>query len=58
MNIVGLADAIYFGVKNYNMRAKAKNFKREDIGSVVKFCHKQKPAIKAYLTANILIYDN
>jgi len=40
------------------MRAKAKNFKREDIGSVVKFCHKQKPQIKAYLTTNILIYDN
>jgi len=58
MNIVGLADAIYFGVKNYNMRAKAKNFKREDIGSVVKFCHKQKPPIKAYLATNILIYDN
>jgi len=58
MNIVGLADAIYFGVKKYNMRAKAKNFERDDIGSVVKFCHKQKPQIKAYLTTNILIYDN
>lgn len=58
MNIVGLADAIYFGVKNYNMRAKAKNFNRDDIGNVVKFCHKQKPPIKAYLTTNILIYDN
>jgi len=58
MNIVGLADAIYFGVKNYNMRAKAKNFNRAEIGSVVKFCHKQKPPIKAYLTTNILIYDN
>jgi len=57
-NIVGLADAIYFGVKNYNMRAKAKNFNREDIGNVVKFCHKQKPPIKAYLATNILIYDN
>jgi len=58
MNIVGLADAIYFGVKNYNMRAKAKNFNRAEIGSVVNFCHKQKPPIKAYLTTNILIYDN
>ena len=58
MNIVGVADAIYFGVKNYNMRAKAKNFDREDIRNVVKFCHKQKPPIKAYLTTNILIYDN
>ncbi len=58
MNIVGLADAIYFGVKNYNMRAKAKNFDREDIRNVVKFCHKKKPPIKAFLTTNILIYDN
>jgi len=58
MNIVGIADAIYFGVKKYNMRAKAKNFERDDIGSVVKFCHKQKQPIKVYLTTNILIYDN
>jgi len=58
MNIIGLADAIYFGVKKYNMRAKAKNFDRDDIRNVVKFCHKQKPPIKAYLTTNILIYDN
>jgi putative protease len=40
------------------MRAKAKNFKRDEIGNVVKFCHKLKPPIKAYLTTNILIYDN
>ncbi len=40
------------------MRAKAKNFKREEIGNVVKFCHKLKPPLKAYLTTNILIYDN
>ncbi|MFX0074322.1 MAG: peptidase U32 family protein [Candidatus Hermodarchaeota archaeon] len=40
------------------MRAKAKNFERDDISSVVSFCHKLKPPIKAYLTTNILIYDN
>ena len=40
------------------MRAKAKNFVREDIDEVVKFCHKLKPPLKAYLTTNILIYDN
>lgn len=40
------------------MRAKAKNFGREEINEVVRFCHKLKPPIKAYLTTNILIYDN
>jgi putative protease len=40
------------------MRAKAKNFERSEIENVVKFCHKIKPPIKAYLTTNILIYDN
>ncbi len=40
------------------MRAKAKNFDRDEISSVVKFCHNLKPPIKAYLTTNILIYDN
>jgi putative protease len=57
-NIGSLADAIYFGVREYNMRAKAKNFDRDEIGNVARFCHKLKPPIKAYLTTNILIYDN
>ncbi len=57
-NIGSLADAIYFGVSDYNMRAKARNFGRKEINEVVRFCHKLKPPIKAYLTTNILIYDN
>ncbi|MHA1459739.1 MAG: peptidase U32 family protein [Promethearchaeota archaeon] len=57
-NINGLADAIYFGVKKYNMRAKAKNFERSELKEIVKFCHHQKPPLKAYLTTNILIYDS
>ncbi len=54
----GLTDAIYFGVKAYNMRGNAKNFEREDLKDIVDFCHHQKPPIKAYLTTNILIYDS
>jgi len=57
-NITGLADAIYFGVKNYNMRAKAKNFERGELKEIAKFCHHQKPPLKAYLATNILIYDS
>lgn len=56
--ISGLADAVYFGVKSYNMRAKAKNFERKDLGKISEFCHNQKPPIRAYLTTNILIYDS
>ncbi len=55
--VTGLADAIYFGVQQYNMRQKAKNFERKELQKVVEFCHSQNPPIKAYLTTNILIYD-
>jgi len=57
-NVTGLAEAIYFGVKTYNMRAKAKNFERGELKEIVKFCHQQKPPLKAYLATNILIYDS
>jgi putative protease len=56
--VSGLADAIYFGVEAYNMRQKAKNFERKDLKKIAEFCHSQKPLIKAYLTTNVLIYDN
>ncbi|MHA1274359.1 MAG: peptidase U32 family protein [Promethearchaeota archaeon] len=52
------SDAIFFGVKKYNMRLKATNFKREDLEKVCDFCHSQNPEIKAYLCTNILIYNS
>ncbi len=54
----GLADAIYFGVKQYNMRAKARNFKRKDLKDIAEYCHNQQPKMNAYLCTNILIYDS
>jgi len=56
--VSGLADAVYFGVKNFNMRAKAKNFERKELSKIAEFCHTQNPRIRAYLTTNILIYDS
>src|SRR3989344_9591226 len=50
------ADAVYFGVKNFNMRANAKNFSKDDLKKITKFCHKNK--VKAYLTLNIIIYED
>ncbi len=50
------ADAIYFGLKQLNMRAAAKNFSLAEMKKVVDYCHKNK--VKAYLTLNTIIYDN
>lgn len=59
LKIIGnLTDAVYFGVKNFNMRKKAKNFEENDLINIAEFCHSQDPPIKAYLTTNILIYDS
>ena len=52
-----LADAIYFGVQNYNMRRKAKNFDQKDLKRIVDFCQSREPPLRTYLTTNILIYD-
>ncbi|TKJ24231.1 MAG: hypothetical protein CEE43_00680 [Promethearchaeota archaeon Loki_b32] len=56
--ISGIPNAIYFGVEKYNMRAKAKNFKRKDLKKIVEFCHNQNPPMNVYLTTNILVYDS
>ncbi|MHA1105736.1 MAG: peptidase U32 family protein [Promethearchaeota archaeon] len=53
-----LADAIYLGIKKFNMRAKAKNFEKSDLKKVVEYCHGRAPPLKVYLATNILIYDS
>ena len=53
-----LADAIYLGIKKFNMRANAKNFERSDLKKVVEYCHGRTPPLKVYLATNILIYDS
>ncbi len=48
------ADAVYFGIKEFNMRASAKNFEIKDLDKINKICGKK---VKKYLTINIIIYD-
>ncbi|MBD3252926.1 U32 family peptidase [Candidatus Pacearchaeota archaeon] len=48
------ADAVYFGLQEFNMRARAKNFKISDLPKISKICQKN---IKKYLTLNTIIYD-
>lgn len=49
------ADAVYFGLKEFNMRAAAKNFKISDLKRINQICGSK---VKKYLTMNIIIYDN
>ena len=50
------ANAVYFGVKQLNMRMTANNFELSELKKVVDYCHKHK--VKAYLTLNTIIYDS
>jgi len=53
-----LPDAIYFGIQKYNMRKRARNFKKNQLKEIVNFCHEKCPPIKTYLATNILIYND
>jgi len=47
------ADAVYFGVKGFNMRDAAKNFSVGDFKKIRKICGDK----KMYLTLNVVMYD-
>lgn len=49
------ADAVFFGIKGFNMRANAKNFTIADLPKIAKVANASK--VKTYLTLNIIIYD-
>ena len=61
------ADAVYFGLKEFNMRARAKNFYLKDLPKIKRLCRelykdkekkgKEKKEVKRYLTLNTIIYD-
>jgi putative protease len=50
------ADSVYFGLEGLNMRMFSDNFKQEELGKICKTCHDS--GIKAYLTTNVIIYEN
>jgi putative protease len=50
------SDAIYFGIKNFNMRERADNFELKDLMKVVNYCHDRN--VKAVIASNILVYDH
>lgn len=53
------ADAVYFGLKEFSLRANAKNFELKDLKKINEICNKNKEKkIKKYLTLNSIIYTN
>ena len=49
------ADAVYIGGEAFGLRAKAKNFSKEDMVEGIKFAHERD--VKVYVTANILAHN-
>ena len=49
------ADAVYFGLQEFSMRATAKNFTIKDLDKIEKTCKPK--AVKRYLTLNTIIYN-
>ena len=49
------ADAVYIGGEMYGLRAKAKNFSKEDMAEGIRFAHEH--GKKVYVTANITAHD-
>ncbi|MCI5823121.1 MAG: U32 family peptidase [Pararoseburia sp.] len=50
------ADAVYIGGEVYGLRAKAKNFSKEDMAEGIAFAHEHN--VKVYVTANILAHND
>jgi putative protease len=50
------ADAVYFGLNTFSMRAAAKNFTIKDLDDIEKICKPRK--VKRYLTLNTIVYNH
>ena len=50
------ADAVYIGGEAFGLRAKAKNFSKEDMQEGIRFAHEN--GVKVYVTANILAHND
>lgn len=49
------ADAVYIGGEAYGLRAKAKNFSKEEMAEGIAFAHDK--GVRVYVTANILAHN-
>src|SRR5690242_4783325 len=50
------ADAVYFGLSNFNARARATNFTPDELPAVMKFLHDRN--VRGFVTLNTLIFSD
>ncbi len=50
------ADAVYFGLNIFSMRANSKNFNIADLDEMREMCNESERNVKLYLTLNTIIY--
>ena len=50
------ADAVYFGLQNFNARRNAENFAGEGLKDTIAYCRARN--VKVYITINILVKDS
>ena len=50
------ADAVYIGGEAYGLRAKARNFSRDDMAEGIRYAHAH--GVKVFVTANILAHNS
>ena len=50
------ADAVYFGLQNFNARRNADNFNGENLKETVRKCHEH--SCRVYITINTLVFDD
>ena len=54
--ILAGANAIFFGVENFNARQRAENISFENLSDLIKLAKSKN--VKSYLTLNTLVYDS
>ena len=50
------ADAVYFGLQNFNARRNAENFNSDNLKQTIKYCHDRE--VKVYITTNTLVLNS
>src|SRR5438132_1273633 len=50
------ADSVYFGLSNFNARARAANFTPEELPEVMRFLHARN--VRGFVTLNTLIFPD
>lgn len=50
------ADAVFFGVEKFNARARANNFRMDELPEIMAFLHSY--GVRGFLTFNILVFEN